>query len=89
MQAIASLGKGDKDAFKKHITEAFWLSPGQAAQLAEMLQYMNLRVRGLIESVKSKPTTDRVTLEQRKWQNLIDLQLRLAGYLRRIGEPGE
>lgn len=65
------------------------LSPGQAAQLAEMLQYINLRMRGLIQSVKSKPKTDRVTLEQREWQNLIDLQDRLAGYLRHIGEPGE
>ena len=65
------------------------LSPGQAAQLAEMLQYINLRMRGLIQSVKPKPKSDRVTLEQRQWQNLIDLEDRLAGYLRRIGEPGE
>lgn len=65
------------------------LSPGQTAQLAEMLHYINLRMRALIHSVKSKPKSDRVTLEQREWQNLIDLQDRLAGYLRRIGEPGE
>ena len=65
------------------------LSPGQAAQLAEMLQYINLRMRALIQSVRSKAKGDRVTLEQREWQNLIDLEDRLAGYLRRIGEPGE
>jgi pSer/pThr/pTyr-binding forkhead associated (FHA) protein len=65
------------------------LSPGQAAQLAEMLQYVNLRMRALIQSVRSKPKGDRVTLDPREWQNLIDLQDRLAGYLRRIGEPGE
>jgi pSer/pThr/pTyr-binding forkhead associated (FHA) protein len=65
------------------------LSPGQAAQLAEMLQYFNLRMRGLIQSVKTKPKSERVTLEQRQWQNLIDLEDRLAGYLRQIGEPGE
>ena len=65
------------------------LTPAQAAQLAELLQYLNLRIRGLIQSVKSKPKSDRVTLEQREWQNLIDLQARLAGYLRQIGEPGE
>ncbi len=65
------------------------LSPGQAAQLAEMLQYMNLRMRGLLQSVKPKGKGDQVTLDQREWQNLIDLQVRLAGYLRRIGEPGE
>lgn len=65
------------------------LSPGQAAQLAELLQYINLRMRGLLQSVRSKAQNDRVTLEQREWQNLLDLQDRLAGYLRCIGEPGE
>lgn len=65
------------------------LSPGQAAQLAEMLLYINVRMRGLIHSVQSKERGDRVTLEQRQWQNLIDLQDRLAGYLRQIGEPQE
>jgi pSer/pThr/pTyr-binding forkhead associated (FHA) protein len=65
------------------------LSPGQAAQLAEMLLYLNLRMRGLIQSVQSKGRGDQVTLEQRQWQNLIDLQDRLACYLREIGEPGQ
>ena len=65
------------------------LSPGQAAQLAEMLQYINLRMRGLLQSAKAKGKSDQVILEQRQWQNLIDLQDRLAGYLRRIGEPAE
>jgi pSer/pThr/pTyr-binding forkhead associated (FHA) protein len=65
------------------------LSTGQAAQVAEILLYFNLRMRGLIQSVESKGKADRVTLEQRQWQNLIDLQDRIAGYLRQIGEPGE
>jgi pSer/pThr/pTyr-binding forkhead associated (FHA) protein len=63
------------------------LTPGQAAQLAEMLQYMSLRLRGLLETVRAKDNGDRMTLEQREWQNLIDLQDRVAGYLRQIGEP--
>jgi pSer/pThr/pTyr-binding forkhead associated (FHA) protein len=65
------------------------LSPGQAAQLAELLFYLNLRVRKLIHSVQSKGKGERVTLEQRQWQSLIDLQDRLARYLRQIGEPQE
>ena len=65
------------------------LSPGQAAQLAELLQYLHLRVRGLIQSVEPAGKAERVTLEQRQWQNLLDMQQRLAGYLRAIGEPGE
>jgi pSer/pThr/pTyr-binding forkhead associated (FHA) protein len=63
------------------------LTPGQAAQLAEMLQYLSLRIRGLIDTVRVKGKGDRMTLEQRQWQNLVDLQDRLAGYLRQIGEP--
>jgi len=65
------------------------LSPGQAAQLAELVQYLHLRIRGLIQSVRTKGKADRVSLEQRQWQNLVDIQDRLAGYLRSIGEPGE
>ena len=65
------------------------LSPGQAAQLAEVLQFFHLRLRGLLDSVKSKGKADRVTLDPRQWQNLLDLQNRLAGYLRDIGEPSD
>ena len=65
------------------------LSPGQAAQLAELLQYIHIRMRPLIQSVKANSKNERVTLEQRQWQNLIDVQDRLAEYLRQIGEPGE
>jgi predicted component of type VI protein secretion system len=65
------------------------LSPGQLAQLSELLMYLHLRVRTLIDSGKSKDKKDQVVLEMRHWQNLIDLQDRLAGYLREIGEPLE
>jgi pSer/pThr/pTyr-binding forkhead associated (FHA) protein len=66
------------------------LSPCQAAQLSELLLYINLRMRALIDSVlPQKDKAERMTLDQREWQNLIDLQARLAGYLRSIGEPKE
>ena len=65
------------------------LSTGQAAQVAELLLYFSLRLRNLIQSVESKGRSERVTLEQRQWQNLLDLQDRIAGYLRQTGEPGE
>ncbi len=64
------------------------LHPGQAAELGELLNYFHLRLRNLIETVK-KEKGERVTLEQRQWQNLLDMQARLAGYLRKIGEPLE
>jgi hypothetical protein len=63
------------------------LSPGQAAQLSEILQFFHLRMRGLIQSVKVKRKTDQVTLDLRQWQNFLDLHDRVAGYLRSIGEP--
>jgi pSer/pThr/pTyr-binding forkhead associated (FHA) protein len=63
------------------------LSPGQAAQLSELLQYIHLRIRGLVQTVQTKPADDQVKLDQRQWQNLLDLHDRIATYLRGIGEP--
>jgi hypothetical protein len=42
VQAVAALGKGDKNSFKKHITEAFWLSPSQAAAFAPHIERLRL-----------------------------------------------
>lgn len=42
VQAIDALAKGEKDAFKKHITEAFWLSPSQASAFAPHIERMRL-----------------------------------------------
>jgi hypothetical protein len=65
------------------------LTPAQAAQLAELLEYLHIRLRNLIGSVRIKGSSDRVTLDARQWQNLLDLQSRLAELLRSVGEPGE
>lgn len=65
------------------------LSPGQAAQLCEVLEYLHIRIRDLLASVKVDEKTELATLEQRQWQNLLDLQARLAAYLRAIAEPQE
>jgi len=63
------------------------LSPAQAAQLCELLEYFQLRLRGLVGTVQPQSGSQRVILEQRQWQNLLDLYEKLAGYLRAIGEP--
>jgi len=65
------------------------LSPGQAAQVSELLEYLHVRIRELLNSVDIEPGDEHVTLGQRQWQTLVDLQSRLADYLRAIGEPGE
>ncbi len=63
------------------------LSPAQAAQLSELLEYLHIRVRELLETVKFKGAGERITLDVEQWQNLLDVQSRLAGYLRDIGDP--
>jgi FHA domain len=65
------------------------LSPGQAAQLCELLEYLHVRIRDLLNSVKIKDEADQVALDARQWQNLIDIQSRLATYLRAVGQPPE
>lgn len=42
VQAIAALEKGDRVAFKTHITEAFWLSPKQASAFATHIDRLRL-----------------------------------------------
>ena len=42
VEALAALAKGDQNAFKQHITEAFWLSPRQAAAFTPHIERMRL-----------------------------------------------
>ncbi|MCP5536024.1 MAG: hypothetical protein H7A51_07280 [Akkermansiaceae bacterium] len=53
-QALAALEKGDKAGFKKHITEAFWLSPRQAQAFAPHID--QLRLEEAMQSVTLDPT---------------------------------
>lgn len=50
VHAISSLKEGDKDAFKSHITEAFWLSPRQASAFAPHIE--RLRLEEAMRAVK-------------------------------------
>jgi hypothetical protein len=65
------------------------LTPGQAAQLAEILEFLHVRLRNLIHSASVENKTSKITLDLRQWQGLIDLQARLSEYLRQIGNPRE
>lgn len=42
-KALAALQKNDTPLFKKHITEAFWLSPGHAAQFAPLIDELRMK----------------------------------------------
>lgn len=63
------------------------LSPGQAAQLSEILEFLHLRIRNLIQSADVDEKGGEVNLNLRHWQALLDMQSRLAEYLRQIGSP--
>jgi pSer/pThr/pTyr-binding forkhead associated (FHA) protein len=63
------------------------LTPGQAAQLAELLEFLHLRLRNFISSARTDAKANNVALEMRQWQSIVDLQARLAEYLREVGEP--
>ncbi|MFP6676894.1 MAG: FHA domain-containing protein [Pirellulaceae bacterium] len=66
------------------------LTPGQAAQLTELLEYFHVRIRHLLNAVEGEPAVGsmpRVSLDFSQWQILLDLQARLAECLRGIGEP--
>jgi hypothetical protein len=65
------------------------MSPGQAAQLSELLEYLHLRIRDLLATVRSTANDERITLDLHQWQNVLDLDAKLSDYLRRIAEPRE
>ncbi len=73
------------------------LSPRQAAQLSEFLQYLHLRLRYLVSTVTPEPGESkdgeegrddaRVSLKANEWQNLLGLFDRIAKLLNTVGEP--
>jgi hypothetical protein len=64
------------------------LSPSQAAQLAELLEYFHVRLRTLLDSVVMDEKTEQVVIDGVHWQSLVDLQAHLAEYLRSVSDPG-
>ena len=63
------------------------LSPGQAAQLAEVIEYLHIHLRHIIQDAELSQRGQAVHLSQIKWQQIIDLQSRLAEYTNKIGKP--
>jgi pSer/pThr/pTyr-binding forkhead associated (FHA) protein len=64
------------------------LSPGQAAQVSELLEYLHLRSRQLVHSAIVDEGRQQVRISLSQWQDLLDMQSQLAEYLRLIGDPG-
>ena len=63
------------------------LSPGQKAQLCEILDYLQSRLHRLIESARNEENNQEVILKLSAWQRLLDTQARLATMTRQIADP--
>ncbi len=63
------------------------LSPGQAAQLSEMVEYLHMQVRRVVADVEIDSRKQQVDLSSDQWQKILDVQSRLSEYLRAIGQP--
>jgi hypothetical protein len=66
------------------------LQPKQAAEMTEFLQYLHLRLRYLVATVKPssvKGEDAKITLDAAEWQNLLDLYGRIASLLNNVTEP--
>lgn len=61
------------------------MSPGQSAQLAELLEFFHLSLRKLISEVEFTNRAEAVSVNPHAWQKILDLQSRLAEYLRKVG----
>ena len=61
------------------------LGPAQAAELAELLDYIQGLLRTATEHATVRPGREAVEMEFPDWQALLDLQARLAELLREIG----
>lgn len=61
------------------------LTPAQAAQVAEMLEYFHGRTRALLHGAVAPDGDQPVAINRERWHGLIDLQSQLAQYLRQIG----
>jgi hypothetical protein len=64
------------------------LSPGQAAQISELIEYLHMKTHTLSEHVRIAEDEREVVLSMACWQEVLDLQSLLAEYVRKIGEPG-
>jgi pSer/pThr/pTyr-binding forkhead associated (FHA) protein len=64
------------------------LSPQQSAQMEAFLQYLHLRLRYLVTTVRTTPappggtpTNAKITISAQQWQNIVDLHARIATYM--------
>jgi len=65
------------------------LSPAQAAQLSELLIFLHRQLAQAVNLVSQPEADGSVRVSPAAWQRILQVQMQLAQYLRRIGEPEE
>lgn len=63
------------------------LSLGQAAKLAELVEFLHLQVRGIVSEAEFDRSNNQVKLSAEQWQRVLNTQAWLSEYLRKIGQP--
>ena len=68
------------------------LSPGSTICITYQVENLTpspIAIADKVMAASFDPDSQTVTLELRQWQNLVDLQARLAAYLRSVGQPSD
>jgi len=63
------------------------LSLGQAAKLAELIEFLHLQIREVVSDAEFDRNNNRVQLTASQWQRILDTQAWLSEYLRKISQP--
>ena len=79
--AMAMLGIADLPGLPEN------LSPGQAAQVCEILEHLYSRMQAIIEQGTVDETAGQVRLPVASWQRLLDAQIRVSTLIRRLADP--
>ncbi len=63
------------------------LSPGQAAELRELLDHLHSGMRSILDNAQVDENEGKVTIEIRSWQNLLMTQSEVSEMIRAIEDP--
>lgn len=63
------------------------MSPGQRAQVCEILDFLQSRLKKLIDSARTDDANQEVSMRLSDWQRLLDTQARLARMSRQVADP--
>ena len=63
------------------------MTPGQAAELRELLDYLHNGLRQILEDAVVNEKDKKVVIDQKAWKNLLTTQSDLSDLIRLIEDP--